>query len=140
MIGFKRDFNEEFHKIQKRMLVHTEKLAAINGTKLNYTSNSISVLDEMFVKIAKEFEEAGLHEGEIETNESAQGIAEATGCYIVECIERQYGQGYWAQTKDGHSFKTSSGTLIYPMTWAMKKLLDPSGYSLTRTYNKWTQQ
>jgi hypothetical protein len=139
MIGLKKDFDKEFHKVQKSMLAHAEQLAAVNGTELDYTEGSIGVLDKMFVGIAHEFEQAGVSKDEIESNESAQGIAEAVGCYIVECIERQYGKGRWLQNSDGYGFEINSGAVIYPMTWTMKKILDPSEYSLADAYAKWVK-
>lgn len=136
-MSFKKDFNKEFHKIQKSMLAHAEELGAINGVELNYSDDSIKLLDKMFVGIAKELEEAGVHKNDIESNKSAQGIAEAIGFYIVECIERQEGRGRWLQDGDGYGFETKSGAVIYPMVWSMKKMLDPSGYSLATTYHQW---
>ena len=96
-----------------------------------------AVGDSMLMGIVGELEDAGVRKREIESNESAQGIAEALGCYIAECIERQYGKGQWSQDDDGYSFRVASGAVIYPMTWAMKKLIDPSEYSLAETYKKW---
>jgi len=140
MINFKKDFDKEFHKVQKSMLAHAEQLAANQGISLDYTSGSIGALDSILVGIAREFEEANVPIDEIETNESAQGIAEAVGCYIAECIERQHGKGRWLKSEDGYGFEIRSGaTVVYPMLWVMKKMLDPSGYSLEHTYNKWVK-
>lgn len=137
MSFLKKDFNKEFHKVQKAMLPHAEELATHNGVKLDYTDKSMKALDEMFVKIAKEFDEAGIHGGDIESNESAQGIAEAVGCYIAECIEKYHGKGRWIQESDGYGFQLQTGGVVYPMIWVMKKLLDPSDYSLEKTYKQW---
>jgi hypothetical protein len=139
VIGFKKDFDKEFHKIQKDMLTHVEQLAAINGNKLDYTEATLGNLDKMLDGIAQELEDAGVREDRIETNESAQGIAEAVGCYIAESIERAHGKGRWLQDENGYGFVSNSGLVIYPMIWVMKKLLNPPGYSVAETYREWSK-
>lgn len=136
-------FDKKMHSTQKSMLKYAEELAANDGTTLDYSNKSIQKLDKLLGKIAKELREAGISRVEqFETDESAQGIAEIAGCYIVECIERNQQIGTWLeydpQTGDKvYCFKTGQGAVIYPLDWVMKKLIDPRGYSLIATYKQW---
>src|SRR5262249_41672012 len=92
----KKNFNRVMHEAQEAMLPHVQQIAEHNGVELDYTNGSIRNLDLIIPRVAEELHQIGVRSAdEIELNESARGISESLGCYIVECIERNYGEGVW---------------------------------------------
>lgn len=136
----KRDFNESMHKTQKRMLSYAHRIAVNNQLRLDFTNDSVEIVEKILTKIAEEIRNESIAPKEIHKNEAAMGISEIFGLYIVECIEMNYGQGVWYEVDPNggeprFAFKLpGGGPTVFPLEWVMKKLVDPKGYSVTKVY------
>ena len=130
------------HKAQKKMQKHALGLAQNSRVSLDYNSESMMELDKLVAKIAAELKEAKItNEIDITSNDGVKGIAEALGCYIAECAERKHGKGKWINTdpetnESRLGLALSTGNIIFPMEWVLRKLIDPSGYSINAVYSQ----
>jgi hypothetical protein len=136
MIFGTNTFNKKMHKAQELMQKHALGIAENKGIALDYSADSIRLLDDLIKKISEEVKREGLtREEDITNHEGVKGICEALGSYISECAERLNGRGRWTDT-DPDTNEPRMGlilptnTIIFPMDWVMKKLIDPKGYSI----------
>jgi hypothetical protein len=136
-------FNSKMHKLQTSMQKHAQALAHHNGLELNYDTSNMQVVDELLLKIAAEISDHGLTTEEQMVNHSGvKGIAESIGCYIAECAERKLGKGTWFEKDPNTGDPTFSlllrnDSLIYPIEWVYKKLLNPKDYSIQNVFAKY---
>jgi hypothetical protein len=139
----KPDFNTTLHNAQKNMQKHAHKIAANNGVVLDYSEDSILALDKMLPAITQEFRDAShTTDDDLTHDDGAKGIAEALGCYIAECAERKQGKGEWLEadpetSEPRYGLKLPSGAVIFPIDWVLKKLINPSQYSIHDSYKQY---
>jgi hypothetical protein len=140
---FKKNFNSTMHDAQKKMQKHAMALAKNKNISLGYGEDSIGVLDELVREIAIEIKHEGLEtEVQLANHPGVKGIVEAFACYVVECIERETGKGEWVdvdpETGDpATGFILKTGTIIFPIDWIFKKIVNPDGYSIKAVYTQY---
>lgn len=89
--------------------------------RLDYSPNSVHIIEKTLGKLHKEFVRQGSDEG-------VWGTSLEFAAYIVEVIDRNYGPVDWQ--RDDSQFGQDSfplywrGTTLFPLTWCLKRILE----------------
>jgi hypothetical protein len=110
---------QQMRRAQHAMLKHAIQIGNDHGAKLDYSERSVADVDSILMQM----HDAYVHDTSKEENEYAvMGFAISLGAYLIEVIERTYGQGQWSfdETKEGkreaYPF-TFQGQTVYPVDW-----------------------
>ena len=106
------------------------------GVRLDYSFDSIEIIEEELARISKEVDKANPQRGTL-------GVAMGYGAYIGEVIRRRDG-GSWAEDdpmggKQSFPLTTTNNVTVYPVGWCWKRLTigeEDNVYSKARLFSR----
>ena len=123
------------------MMVHlaneaTKWVEKDRGVKLDYSFDSIQIIEEELGRISKEIDKANPQRGTL-------GLSMSYGAYIGEVIRRRDG-GSWAQDhpiggEQSFPLTTTNNVTVYPVGWCWKRLTigeEDNVYSKARLFSR----
>lgn len=129
--------DKKLRNFQKSLLKPTLEEAKNYGHSLDYSVDSLSMIDDILNNLHLEYQ-ADENREKTEKQEAYSGLAMCYASYIIEVIEKANGKGELrhpeAFYKDDVFPLFLGGKLIMPYNWVIKKIFDGGNDNIVRTY------
>lgn len=130
--------DKKLRSFQQKLLKPTLEEAKNYGHSLDYSINSLSIIDNILNNLHLEYQnDENIEKGE--NQEAYSGLAMCYAAYIIEVIERAHGKGELRRTDPTNEDVVFAlyidKKLIFPYNWVIKKIIDGGSDNIFRTYS-----
>jgi len=120
---------DQVRKIYKKLTPMLVADAAKNGIKLDYSLESLKLIDSILASLHKEYKALGPKRSQ-QAEDSYQGYAQMAGCYMLAVVDRSKIPGKLTIVNDeygtGIGFTFSTGVFCDFIMWCQKAILNGS--------------